>query len=239
MPLDSTGAPAPRPLTTWIEHLNRRKIAAKKVRATVRKRRVVTEQRLCRTEQALGDIIAGADIIADIAINDDELLRPISGVCLLVTLERWQFEQLCALGAELEDLEDSCDHEPEVDEHTLGRSERVMQPEEDGSDDGEPSLGSTGMVDQRRWHEGDDRDLELDRADDEPSHGADAPELDCCDQGEPKDYQIVLDRTIINSARERYKPRPEPERVGSLTYATVDPKTQRAGMWVMQRRTDR
>jgi hypothetical protein len=44
---------------------------------------------------------------------------------------------------------------------------------------------------------------------------------------------------MIDAARARYKPQPEPERLGSLAYATVDPETQRAGKWVMLRRAAR
>lgn len=64
------------------------------------------------------------------------------------------------------------------------------------------------MIDQRRWHEGSavpyGNDLELDRADDEPSTGADTLELDPCDQGEQREYATVADDAIIEDARRRY-----------------------------------
>ena len=90
-----------------------------------------------------------------------------------MSLPAYHFRKLCEYGAELEDLEDSHDHEPEVDEHTLSRSKRIAQPEEESSDDGEPDLGATGMMDQRRWHDGGQYDREADPCDrGEPSLGA-------------------------------------------------------------------
>jgi hypothetical protein len=205
MPLDGISTPASRPLRDWIDHLKRRKLAAKKTRAIVKKRRAVSEQRLCRTEQCLVDIIDGADLIGKGPVETHGWSCG-SGVYLLVALPMPVFDTLCKIGADLEDLEDTHDAEPEVDEHTLGRTERLMQPEEFGQEDREPSLGSTGMTDQRRWSEGTklDEDYELDRAEDEPSTGADTLELDPCDLGEQKEYHRAPDEAIIEEARCRF-----------------------------------
>jgi len=175
----------PSRLTDWIEHLRRRSIAAKKGRAAAKRRRAVTTQRLADAERLLADIIAAADVIGH--GPHPEGYHP--AAYLLLTLHRHTFEDLAAFGSELEDLEDTDDREPDVD--------------------------------------------------DEPSHGADAPELDCCDLGEEPAYPRSQDRAMIDAARARYKPQPEPERLGSLAYATVDPETQRAGKWVMLRRAAR
>lgn len=53
--------------------------------------------------------------------------------------------------------------------------------------------------------EGGQYDRELDRADDEPSHGADTPELDPCDEGEERQYPAAADDAIIEAARQRYE----------------------------------
>jgi len=93
-------------------------------------------------------------------------------------------------------------------------------------------------------------DLE-DSGDAEPTE-ADHGERDTCDD-EPsvisgactagmEDWEGVeyggnaKDRAIVAKARARYRAPPAPERVGALTYATVDPETKRAGEWVLSRR---
>jgi hypothetical protein len=169
-------APAPRPLTTWIEHLKRRKIAGRKARSAVKRQRAVTKQRLAAAEHLIADVIASGDVIAQGTQgnrwgNDEPV------VFVMLTLHSALFNNLAIFGSELEDTEDTHDAErTEADEgeHDLGRTERIQQPEEYGCDDAEPSLGSTAIVDQRRWHEGAqrDRDLEQDKADQEPSLGA-------------------------------------------------------------------
>jgi hypothetical protein len=121
----------------------------------------------------LAEVIDRGDLIAEVITEDRLYERPrhYSELCLLVTLDPRMFERLCAFDAEAADFEDTNDAEPEVDEHTLGRTERLMQPEEFGADDVEPSLASTGMVDQRRWHDGgSDDDSEFDKADAEPDY---------------------------------------------------------------------
>jgi hypothetical protein len=239
MPRDQVGTQAPTQLSKWIDHLKRAKLAAKKGRAVKKRQRALTVRRTAAAECLVSDIVDRSDVIGRGLVPQDYGSEDTFFV--LVSLPAYHFRKLCEYGAELEDLEDTNDAEPGHEaEQTLGWHEQISQATlREGSDDGEPSLGSTGMVDQRRWHEGGDRDLELDRSDDEASHGADAPELDCCDLGEPRDYQTVLDRPIVQAARRRYKPQPAPERVGDLTYATVDPETQRAGKWVMLPRSGR
>jgi hypothetical protein len=130
---------------------------------------------------------------------------PVPVTFVLLALEPWAFRSLCDYGAELEDMEDTHDHESEVDEHTLGRSETLMQMQEESCDDAEPSLGPTDMTDQKRWHEGgSDSDLELNRADDEPSVGAGTLERDPCILGEQREYPAAADRAIIEEARSRF-----------------------------------
>jgi len=162
----------PSRLIDWIDHLKRRRIAAKKTRATVKHRRAVTEQRLAKADAIIKEIAESGDIIGQGQIAaDDRWSVPVTFV--LLALEPWAFRDLCEYGAALADDEDSHDREPEVDEHTLGRTERFAQPEEESSDDGEPDLGATGILDQRRWSDGGMYDRELDPCDrGEPSLGA-------------------------------------------------------------------
>jgi hypothetical protein len=124
--------------------------------------------------------------------------------------EPWAFKSLCDYGGDLQDDEDTNDAELGHDaEQTLGWPEQVKQTVLcEGSDDKEPSLGSTGMVDQRRWHDGNaahyGNDLELDRADDEPSIGVDTPDFDICDLGEQAEYPRAQDQAVIEEARSHY-----------------------------------
>ncbi|HEY1504103.1 MAG TPA: hypothetical protein VGF92_07375 [Stellaceae bacterium] len=234
MPLDNTGAPAPRPLTQWIEHLKRGRAAAKKARAVTKRRRAITQQRVAKAEGLLADIINSADIIGHGVAAGQYFDYPV--VHLLVTLHHAAFNELAIFGAEFEDSEDSHDAEPtEADEGelTLGRTERVAQPEERGTDDAEPSSGATQMVDQRRWHEGPVTDLELDRADHEASVGADTLEFDACDLGEQREYPATPDEAIIEEARSRYA-----AATGNKVVALParDPVTGKAGVWLLQRR---
>ena len=64
------------------------------------------------------------------------------------------------------------------------------------------------MIDQRRWHEGDalpyGNDLELDRADHEPSIGVDTREFDICDLGEQPDYHPTAAVPFIEEVRSHY-----------------------------------
>ena len=225
------GAAAPHPLTQWIDHLKRSRLAAKKARRAERKRRAATKARLFDAERLLASIIASADVVAQ---GVDPEGAP--SVYMLLTLHTARFNDLAIFGSELEDLEDGGDAEPtEADEGeaTLGRTERLMQPEEEGRDDTEPDLGSTGMVDQRRWHEGGRGDLELDRADNEPSIGVGTPDFDACDLGEQREYQrTAQDDAISEEARRRYAPA-----TGSKVVAVParDP-TGKAGAGLLQRR---
>jgi hypothetical protein len=223
------GAPAPRPLTQWIEHLKRRKIAGRKARGAVKRQRAITKQRLASAEHLIADIIASSDVIAQGTQgnrwgNDEPV------VFVLLTLHSALFNDLGIFGSELEDTEDSNDAEPPVDEATLGRTERVMQPIEESRDDAEPSLGATQMHDQRRWHEGPVTDLELDRADDE-RNGDDEPEP--CDLGEQRDYPAAQDRAIIEQARSRFAAATGAKVVA---WPSRDPLTGKAGAWLLQRR---
>jgi hypothetical protein len=220
MPLDSTGAPAPRPLTQWVEHLKRRKIAGRKARGALKRQRAITKQRLARAERLLSHVIEDADIVGQGTAPGTYGDYPV--IYLLVALHSADFNNLAIFGAELEDGEDTHDAEPPIDEATLGRTERVMQPIEESRDDAEPSLGATQMHDQRRWHEGPVTDLELDRADDE-SNGDD----------EQRDYPAAKDETIIEQARSRFA-----AATGSkvVAWPSRDPLTGKAGAWLLQRR---
>ncbi len=130
---------------------------------------------------------------------------PVPVTFVLLALEPWAFKSLCDYGGNLQDDEDTNDAEPGHDaEKPLGWTDRISQAHlNEGSDDGEPSLGSTGMLNQRRWSEGDNSDLELDRADDEPSIGVDTPDFDICDLGEQAEYPRAQDQAIIEAARSR------------------------------------
>jgi hypothetical protein len=222
------GAPAPRPLTQWIEHLKRRKIAGRKARGAVKRQRAITKQRLASAEHLIADIIASSDVIAQGTQgnrwgNDEPV------VFVLLTLHSALFNDLGIFGSELEDTEDSNDAEPPVDEATLGRTERVMQPIEESREDTEPSIGSTAMLDQRRWHDGPVTDLELDRADDEPEPA----EFDPCDLGEQSDYPAAQDGAIIEEARSRFETAAGAKVVA---WPSRDPLTGKAGAWLLQRR---
>jgi hypothetical protein len=119
-------------------------------------------------DSIIKEIAESGDIIGRGRIAADHWSVPVT--FLLLALEPWAFRDLCEYGAALADDEDTHDAEPEVDEHTLGRTERLAQPEEQSSEDREPSLGSLAMTDQQRWNEGgSDSDSELDLADREPS----------------------------------------------------------------------
>jgi hypothetical protein len=63
MPLDSTGAPAPRSLTQSIERLKRAGLAAKKGREVKKRQRVVTERRIAAADELISDIVHGSDVI--------------------------------------------------------------------------------------------------------------------------------------------------------------------------------
>jgi hypothetical protein len=71
--------------------------------------------------------------------------------------------------------------------------------------DAELDLSSTGMTDQRRWSEGGRDDMELDRADDEPSlGGGPVYPLAAVDQ-EEVGYRSIEDQAIVEAARGRYQ----------------------------------
>jgi hypothetical protein len=108
-PSGLTGAPAPRPLTQWIEHLKRTRLAAKKARGIQRQRRVSTQKRLAEAEHLIGQVIDGADVIAQGAARDAGGAYP--AVYLLVTLHSAHFNDLAIFGSEIEDMEDSHDQE--------------------------------------------------------------------------------------------------------------------------------
>jgi hypothetical protein len=249
-----TGAPAPRPLSQWVEHLKRRKIAGRKARGAVKRQRAVTKQRLATAEHLIADIIASSDVIAQGAQgNRWGNAEPV--VFVLLTLHSALFNDLGIFGSELEDTEDTHDAErTEADEgeHDLGRTERIMQPEELGTDDAEPSLGATMMVDQRRWAKGPVTDLEGDPCDQgEPDYegqpslmattGADLlgfdgtdREADACDQGEAPEYPMTAkDQAIIEEARSRYETAAGAKVVA---WPSRDPLTGKAGAWLLQRR---
>lgn len=155
----------------WADHLARLKIIRRKARNEKCRARRFNSARLVNAEWALRNVTEEADVIGEVD----------GAVFLLVRLSAEGFQHLCVVGAELEDLEENGDAElTEADEGEadLGRTERIQQPKELGTDDAEPSLGSTGMTNQRRWSEGEcGDDHELDGADAEPSLGSPEPSL--------------------------------------------------------------
>jgi hypothetical protein len=132
MPLDSTGAPAPRTLTDWVQHLKRRKIAGGKARGAVTRQRAATKQRLAIAEHLIADIIASGDVVAQ-GSEENRWGNAEPVVFVLLTLHSALFNHLAIFGSELEDLEDTND--AERDEHT-------GELEADRADE-EPSLGAT------------------------------------------------------------------------------------------------
>jgi hypothetical protein len=227
----------PSRLTDWIDHLNRRKIAAKKARATVKRRRAITEQRLAKADAIIKEIVESGDLLGQrTAVTED---WPVPVTFVLLALEPWAFRELCHYGAELEDAEDTHDSEPTEADHgemALGWSTSPAQHLHGLAEESEPSLGSLGMTDQRRWTEGSavpyGNDLELDRADDEPSIGEDTPELDPCDLGEQKEYLRAPDEAIIEEARSRFE-----AATGSkvVAWPSHDPENGKPGVWLLQR----
>lgn len=124
MPRDGTGAPAP--LSPFAEYLDRLKLARRRRTHGERKRRAVTRQRLELAEMVLAAIVDGSDVIADGLIFEHHY-ETVRGVALLVTLSQGRFRDLCAIGAEIEDDEDTHDAE-------------AVNEDDDRCDD-EPSLG--------------------------------------------------------------------------------------------------
>jgi hypothetical protein len=102
-------------------------------------------------------------------------------------LNRDAFDRLAIFGAELDDLEDSQDAEPDVDE--------------------------------------------------EPSIGADAPEFDPCDLGEPRAYPAAANAAILAETKARYNPVfRATSRFGQRIFRALDPETKRAGAWLIEKR---
>jgi hypothetical protein len=111
-PSGLTGAPAPRPLAQWIEHLKRTRLAAKKARGVHRQRHAATQARLREVEKLLGEIIASGDVIAQGA-QENSWGNGEPVVFVLLTMHTASFNNLAIFGSELEDLEDSHDAEPD------------------------------------------------------------------------------------------------------------------------------
>ena len=122
--------------------------------------------RLQIAELILGEIINGGDMLAEVTLEGrfyDE-----KAVCVLVTMRANRFHQLIEYDADIEDDEDTNDaEETDADVGELPLGWGVTGPVT-GSDELEPSLGSTHMLNQGRWAEGHtDGDNERDRCDDE------------------------------------------------------------------------
>lgn len=116
MPLDGTGASAPA--SPWAERLARLKIIRRKSQSEERRQRRFSKRRLETAEELLGHIIADADFVGEGVIAERYRDRPV--VYLLVALHPRDFEDLCEVGAELEDLEENGDSECGADpEHSL------------------------------------------------------------------------------------------------------------------------
>lgn len=158
---DGTGAPI-APQSPYARRLDVLKRYRRREAGEARKRRRVTAHRLAQLEQLIARIIDASEVIAHIEVDDP--VAPSIGVCLLTTLHCAHFQQLCALGAELEDDEDG----------DGGGDDEDSEPDHDG----EPSLGSCdAIMDQERWHDGGWSDRELDRCDDE-ENGDREPDVD-------------------------------------------------------------
>ncbi|HZL58992.1 MAG TPA: hypothetical protein VFC38_04770 [Stellaceae bacterium] len=177
MPRDFNGASAPR-LSLHAQRLNTLKLIRARRRGHDHQRRRVTEHRMQLAEWLLGKIIDGADIIGEGSachLNGGRHLT----VFFLVEIDAYHFREICAIGGDLSDLEDTNDAEDGADpEPSLGSRDREIDQRswgscapsgdgEEGAED-EPSLGSTHMANQVRWAEGfRDGDKERDRCDDE------------------------------------------------------------------------
>src|SRR6185503_7506382 len=107
MPLDNTGAPAPR--SPWALRLERLKLIRRKASAEQCEEKRYGKARLRTAEQLLSAIIGDADFLAEAESPD---LWSGKSIFLLVSLHPQDFNRLCDYGAELEDLEDTCDAEP-------------------------------------------------------------------------------------------------------------------------------
>ena len=153
-----------------------RAMRLRKLSATARKgraaRRRFSAVRLQFAELILGEIINGGDMLAEVTLRGR--FYDVKAVCVLVTMSESRFRQLLEYDADIEDDEDTNDAEEtdaDVGELPLGWGAGVGPLT--ASDEIEHSLGSTHMVDQRRWPEGNsDGDLERDRCDSEPSLGS-------------------------------------------------------------------
>jgi hypothetical protein len=117
----------------------------------------------------IGDPIEAVQLLHHI-LQGDHHGRTADGLhFVLLEIDAWLFDRLCAWAADAADFEDGGDEEPDDDdEPTLGRTNRLAQPDEpspflDG--ESEPSLGLTSMLNQKRWAEGArDDDREFDRS---------------------------------------------------------------------------
>jgi hypothetical protein len=124
MSLTSSGAKAPLSLRQWIDHLKRQRLAGKKARQAERQRRIANKQKLAQADRLIAEIVASADLIGQ-GVDPDGY----PAAYLLLTLNRDAFDRLAIFGAELEDLEDSQDAEPEVDdEPSIGADELEFDP---------------------------------------------------------------------------------------------------------------
>jgi hypothetical protein len=255
-----------RPLADWINHLKRRRAAARKARAARKRQRAVTERRLAKADAIIKEIVESGDLIGRRTAAPEDWPVPVTFV--LLALEPWAFRELCDYGADLEDAEDTNDREPTEADHgemALGWSTSPAQHLHGLAEESEPSLGSLGMTDQRRWTEGSavpyGADLELDRSDEEPSLGASEvvmagsfspraglsdPELVRCNQEGWSRGSSADDREhdpadhgepdYDNEPDDRRLPRVPSIDGGSIAVPATDP-TGRAGMWVMQKRS--
>ena len=97
-----------------IEHLKRTRLIAKKARGIHRQRRAATQRRLREAERLIGQVVAGADVIAQGAAPDASGAYP--AVYLLLTMHTAHFNDLAIFGSELDDLEDSHDREATPDD---------------------------------------------------------------------------------------------------------------------------
>jgi hypothetical protein len=231
---DASGS-LPVPASRHAERLARLKLLRRRATTEQRKKRRFSKERLRAAEYLLAAVIDGADLIGEGVINNRAWYSP-TGVYLLVGLTWPSYKRLCAFDAEATDFEDGTDAEPDSDD--------------------EPGLASTASVNQVKWSAGhpfgsQHVDCELDKADDEangdaePSLGADALELDNCDNEHSFDggcacpagmeeceevgYRSEKDRAIVEEARRRYAAASGSE----VTAAPARDPDERPGAWLL------
>lgn len=108
MPLSTSGAKKPLPLSQCILHLERARLAAKKARRVENRLRANDQQRTEEAYRLLAELIDGADVVAQ---AETGALWHGRTIFLLVSLAPDVFTRLCEYGGDPH-LEGSTDAEP-------------------------------------------------------------------------------------------------------------------------------